>query len=166
MRPISRFEATLNLACAAMTMLVCGALTGEMEDAIARPHEIVPLADEFSQVFSRRFGAAALRELVCPDLEHPLYYENFRIGKERLLFLRRTSCMPSTILAAVREEVGPDAKFVHANTRQGMYRRVGTRLSVDSVFISICWRHSFGVDLDEQWRKLRARLVEMARGAE
>lgn len=164
----TRFEATLNLMCAAMTMLFYGELTAEQEAATSlQSNGITPLRVEFEDVFRvHKHYTALLCPIVCPDLgPGPYYYTDYRLSVTRLRFLLDLRCRPSSIIEAVRGEFGTAARAPGHRLPTGQHervRRLAHTLGVESRDVYHCWREQ--IDLDRQWDKLRAKLIEIQRG--
>lgn len=150
----SRFEATLNLACAAMTMLVCGHLTNPLAGERGAPR-FVPLREEFADIFEscprfmKRLGAPC-----CPEIEGPPYfYQVHNSAIARVRFLLRVRQSPGKIQRALKSPDRLDDPSAF---------RLSRKLGVDTADVRYCERNRT-VDLQSCWTDLRKELIRWRR---
>jgi hypothetical protein len=149
----SRFEATLNLACAAMTMLMCGRVA-DLEMNKAAGNRFISLREEFADLF--RVHAHYIERLAahcCQDIERAYKYDRWNRVEARVRFLLDTRQLPSTIQKRIdAEKCKPD---------QASRIRMASDLGVDTRDISyVAHAKREAVNLDRAWKRLRTALID------
>lgn len=162
----TRFEATLNLAVAAMTILVCGSLTADQGVELSSYRTVhLSLREEFDDVY-RVFRNMNVRmfKLAIPDLE-PDLFEGWKrnVGSERVRVLIRLRQRPCIIADALKKEFGQT--WVPGRIMRGAEslraRNLSSQLGIDRCDLHFIGHNMADLDLDAVWEQLRERLTEL-----
>jgi|SRR5579883_14264 hypothetical protein len=160
----ARFAEALQFLHAAIAVAVYGSVAAGESLPVLPLQRIMPLEEEFADVFS-------IRRPIIRRISTVMRWDPSRgpfgiddLEERGILLLRKTDILPSQVVRATANKLNQSSEPPRISLRlkscQGIASAVARELNCDERFVRWCWKHD-RADLDKQWELLRGELQKI-----